>query len=181
MKVTNLRSKDGDIIDCVYIYQQPAFDNPLLKDHWILQMRPNYQPELGFIENKFSNIKSTNNELEQKPISQLLQLANTKKKSYLGFSKINLCECHSESSICIIRIEDLTVGNKPTPLSMRNMLNLWVTGGSCDSDLNVIEAGWHVNFFPELYGDKRTNFFIYWIKNNFRSIGCYNLLCPGFA
>ncbi|XP_071931591.1 protein neprosin-like isoform X1 [Coffea arabica] len=69
------KSKDGDIIDCVHIYQQLAFDNPLLKGHWILQMRPNYQPELGFAENKISNIKSTNNELEQKPISQLLQLA----------------------------------------------------------------------------------------------------------
>ncbi|CDP18353.1 unnamed protein product [Coffea canephora] len=132
-------------------FDSPAFDNPLLKDHWILQMRPNYQPQLGFTENKFSNIKSTNNELEQKPISQLLQLANTvfrnhcfakkkkstyyleKKKSYLGFSKINLCECHSES------------------------------------------------FFPELYGDKRTSFFIYWTRNYFRSTGCYNLLCPGFA
>lgn len=43
---------------------------------FLLQMRPNYQPELGFTENKFSNIKSTNNELEQNPISQLLQLAN---------------------------------------------------------------------------------------------------------
>lgn len=34
-----LQSKGGDIIDCVDIYKQPAFNSPLLKDHKI-QMRP---------------------------------------------------------------------------------------------------------------------------------------------
>ncbi|CDP16449.1 unnamed protein product [Coffea canephora] len=51
---------------------------------------------------------------------------------------------------------------------------LWITGGSYNSDLNVIEAGWHVSF-------NENKFFIYWTRNNFRSTGCYNLLCPGFA
>ncbi|KAJ0513884.1 putative neprosin activation peptide [Helianthus annuus] len=27
--------KDGDIVDCVDIYKQPAFDHPLLKNHTI--------------------------------------------------------------------------------------------------------------------------------------------------
>ncbi|XXG82893.1 hypothetical protein AAC387_Pa10g0770 [Persea americana] len=35
------QSEDGDIIDCVDIYKQPALDNPLLKNHTI-QMIPNY-------------------------------------------------------------------------------------------------------------------------------------------
>lgn len=29
------QSEDGDIIDCVDIYKQPALDNPLLKNHTI--------------------------------------------------------------------------------------------------------------------------------------------------
>ncbi|CDP05720.1 unnamed protein product [Coffea canephora] len=66
-------------------------------------------------------------------------------------------------------------------LFFRSSSQLWITGGSCDSDLNVIEAGWHVSFQRKLYGDKRTSFFIYWTRNNFRSTGCYNLLCPDFA
>ncbi|KAJ8622111.1 hypothetical protein MRB53_030640 [Persea americana] len=37
----NFQSEDGDIIDCVDIYKQPALDNPLLKNHTI-QMIPNY-------------------------------------------------------------------------------------------------------------------------------------------
>ncbi|KAL5995286.1 hypothetical protein ACLOJK_025344 [Asimina triloba] len=37
--VKTIQSEDGDIIDCVDIYKQPAFDHPALKNHTI-QMRP---------------------------------------------------------------------------------------------------------------------------------------------
>ncbi|XP_072983436.1 protein neprosin-like [Typha latifolia] len=37
--VKTIKSEDGDIIDCVDIYKQPAFDHPLLKNHTI-KMRP---------------------------------------------------------------------------------------------------------------------------------------------
>ncbi|RVW89491.1 hypothetical protein CK203_043624 [Vitis vinifera] len=38
-----LQIEDGDAIDCVDIYQQPAFDHPLLKNHTI-QMKPSSYP-----------------------------------------------------------------------------------------------------------------------------------------
>ncbi|KAI7724584.1 hypothetical protein M8C21_015445 [Ambrosia artemisiifolia] len=41
--VKSIKSPDGDIIDCVNIYHQPAFDHPLLKKHTI-QMKPDYLP-----------------------------------------------------------------------------------------------------------------------------------------
>ena len=34
-KMYLIQSPDGDIIDCVDIYKQPAFDHPLLKNHTI--------------------------------------------------------------------------------------------------------------------------------------------------
>ncbi|KAI5354263.1 hypothetical protein L3X38_007158 [Prunus dulcis] len=37
--VKTIKSEDGDIIDCVDIYKQPAFDHPALRNHKI-QMRP---------------------------------------------------------------------------------------------------------------------------------------------
>ncbi|XP_031250284.1 uncharacterized protein LOC116108147 [Pistacia vera] len=37
--VKSIRSEDGDIIDCVNIYKQPAFDHPALRNH-TLQLRP---------------------------------------------------------------------------------------------------------------------------------------------
>ncbi|XP_022714529.1 uncharacterized protein LOC111274158 [Durio zibethinus] len=38
--IKTIQSEDGDVIDCVDIYKQPAFDHPLLKNHTI-QMKPN--------------------------------------------------------------------------------------------------------------------------------------------
>ncbi|URE45419.1 hypothetical protein MUK42_24821 [Musa troglodytarum] len=40
--VKSIQSEDGDIVDCVDLYKQPAFDHPLLKDHTI-QMRPHVE------------------------------------------------------------------------------------------------------------------------------------------
>ncbi|KVH89343.1 protein of unknown function DUF239 [Cynara cardunculus var. scolymus] len=40
----SIKSPDGDIIDCVHIYRQAAFDHPSLKNHTI-QTRPNFHPE----------------------------------------------------------------------------------------------------------------------------------------
>ncbi|CAH2053810.1 unnamed protein product, partial [Thlaspi arvense] len=51
--VKSIQSPDGDIIDCVPISKQPAFDHPFLKDHKI-QMKPNYHPEGLFDDNKVS-------------------------------------------------------------------------------------------------------------------------------
>ncbi|XP_056842965.1 uncharacterized protein LOC130495576 [Raphanus sativus] len=47
-----IKSEDGDIIDCVDIYKQPAFDHPALRNHKI-QMKPSV--ELG---SKETNIPS---------------------------------------------------------------------------------------------------------------------------
>ncbi|CAL9757538.1 unnamed protein product [Musa acuminata subsp. burmannicoides] len=52
--VKSIRSPDGDIIDCVHVSHQPAFDHPFLKNHSI-QMRPTYHPEGLFDENKLAS------------------------------------------------------------------------------------------------------------------------------
>ncbi|MBA0853916.1 hypothetical protein Goshw_023845, partial [Gossypium schwendimanii] len=36
-----IQSEDGDIIDCVEIYKQPAFDHPALRNH-VIQMKPSF-------------------------------------------------------------------------------------------------------------------------------------------
>ncbi|KAL5657185.1 hypothetical protein ACJX0J_030348, partial [Zea mays] len=53
-----IQSPDGDIIDCVHISHQPAFDHPLLKNHTI-QFRPAYHPE-GLYDDTKSSIGSNN-------------------------------------------------------------------------------------------------------------------------
>lgn len=60
-----------------------------------------------------------------------------------------------------------------------SLSQIWILGGSFDNDLNSIEAGWQVS--PELYGDGRPRFFIYWTTDGYEATGCYNLLCSGFV
>lgn len=68
--VKSIKSPDGDIIDCIHISHQPAFDHPLLKNHTI-QFRPNYHPEGLFDENKMVSSKSSEG---LKPVKQLWHL-----------------------------------------------------------------------------------------------------------
>ncbi|EOA22656.1 hypothetical protein CARUB_v10003358mg [Capsella rubella] len=56
-----IKSEDGDIIDCVDIYKQPAFDHPLLKDHKI-QMKPSVE----FVSKRTNNIASNSS---SKPVT----------------------------------------------------------------------------------------------------------------
>lgn len=60
-----------------------------------------------------------------------------------------------------------------------SLSQIWILSGSFDGDLNTIEAGWQVS--PELYGDNRPRFFIYWTADAYQQTGCYNLLCAGFV
>ncbi|XP_048444521.1 uncharacterized protein LOC103929668 [Pyrus x bretschneideri] len=41
-RVKTIKSEDGDTIDCVDIYKQPAFDHPALRNHTI-QITPNFR------------------------------------------------------------------------------------------------------------------------------------------
>ncbi|XP_042416563.1 uncharacterized protein LOC122005552 [Zingiber officinale] len=56
--VKSIKSPDGDIIDCVHISKQPAFDHPFLKNHTI-QMRPAFHPDgMLFDESKLASKKT---------------------------------------------------------------------------------------------------------------------------
>ncbi|KAL0907018.1 hypothetical protein M5K25_025556 [Dendrobium thyrsiflorum] len=65
--VKSLKSPDGDIIDCVNIARQPAFDHPFLRNHTI-QLRPAFHPE-GLYDKK--NLAS---ELSKEKPNTLTQL-----------------------------------------------------------------------------------------------------------
>ncbi|VAI38589.1 unnamed protein product [Triticum turgidum subsp. durum] len=65
--VKSIESPDGDIIDCVHISHQPAFDHPFLKNHTI-QMRPSYHPE-GLYDESKANVASSGD--GERPMVQL--------------------------------------------------------------------------------------------------------------
>ncbi|XP_056166594.1 uncharacterized protein LOC115674487 [Syzygium oleosum] len=62
--VKSIQSADGDIIDCVDMHKQPAFDHPTLKNH-VIQMKPSIKLP--------SENKATKNESSKLVISQTWQ------------------------------------------------------------------------------------------------------------
>ncbi|TVU26696.1 hypothetical protein EJB05_29252, partial [Eragrostis curvula] len=206
--VASIQSPDGDIMDCVHISKQPAFDDPFLKNHTI-QMRPSYY--LGGLSNK-SNITSH-------PISQTwhqngkcpentIPIRRTKEQDVLRSSSVSRYGKKSPKSIPKpIPIHDpeasVTSGHQHavasswqgqyygTKMTINlwhpvtettqdfSLAQLWITAGSYSgNDLNTIEAGWQV--YPAMYGDASTRFFIYWTRDAYQTTGCYNLGCSGF-
>ncbi|XP_020698392.1 uncharacterized protein LOC110111040 [Dendrobium catenatum] len=65
--VKSLKSPDGDIIDCVNIAHQPAFDHPFLRNHTI-QLRPAFHPEGLYDKNNLAS------ELSKEKPNSLTQL-----------------------------------------------------------------------------------------------------------
>ncbi|KAL0436109.1 UNVERIFIED_CONTAM: hypothetical protein Sradi_0318800 [Sesamum radiatum] len=183
--IKTIQSPDGDIIDCVHISHQPAFDHPFLKDHKI-QARPSFHPEGLFGENKMS----MGSKVRANPITQLwhmngkcpedtIPIRRTKKEDVLRASSAKRYGKKKHRSVPKPRSADPDLinesGHQPNEFSLSQ---IWVLGGSFGEDLNSIEAGWQVS--PDLYGDNNTRLFTYWTSDAYQATGCYNLLCSGF-
>ncbi|KAM0937590.1 putative neprosin [Dioscorea sansibarensis] len=204
--VKSIKSADGDVIDCVHISLQPAFDHPFLKNHTI-QMMPSFHPEGLYDVNKVSS----------ESISQLwhangrcpentVPIRRTKREDVLRASSVKrfgrkkqLNLKHPMSSEpdlvdqsghqhAIAYVEGgKYYGTKATinvwnpQIQQHNefsLSQLWLLGGTFGQDLNSIEAGWQVS--PDLYGDNNTRLFTYWTSDAYQATGCYNLFCSGF-
>ncbi|KAL4600817.1 hypothetical protein ACB092_11G227300 [Castanea dentata] len=200
-----IKSPDGDIIDCVDIKKQPAFDHPLLKNHTI-QMRPSSYPE-GFLFKESNNISSNS-----KPIitqrwhlngscpEGTIPIRRTKEEDLLrassvanyGRKKYDMIPNDNPSTHEYATITE--EGEGETYYGMNAEINLWnpqvqqsnefslaqfwMTGDNNGAIIDTIEAGMMVYF--DLHGDYETRLFTYWTNDGYQS-GCYNVMCPGFV
>ncbi|MED6130993.1 hypothetical protein PIB30_005947 [Stylosanthes scabra] len=207
--VKSIQSPDGDIIDCVHISKQPAFDHPFLKDHKI-QMRPSFHPEGLFDENKVS-------EKPKEKITQLwhangkcpedtIPIRRTKEEDVLRASSVRRYGRKKHRSIpkprsaqpdlinqsghqhAIAYVEgDKYYGAKAT-------INVWEPKIQQSNEFSLSQLwilggsfGQDLNSIeagwqvsPDLYGDNNTRLFTYWTSDAYQATGCYNLLCSGF-
>ncbi|XP_019706806.1 protein neprosin-like [Elaeis guineensis] len=207
--VKSIKSSDGDIIDCVHISHQPAFDHPLLKNHTI-QMRPSFYPLGLYDENKVAS------KMEPSSVPQLwhqngrcpedtIPIRRTKKDDVVRATSAERYGKKGHKTIpnptSALPNEDdggyehallYVTGDKY--YGAKGTINVWNPKiqeqgeysssqlwvlGGPPESLNTIEAGWHVN--PGVYGDNRTRLFTFWTADNYGSKGCYNLLCSGFV
>ncbi|XP_023635916.1 uncharacterized protein LOC17881982 [Capsella rubella] len=162
-----IKSQDGDIIDCIDIYKQHAFDHPALRNHKI-QMKPSV--EFGETETKIPNNGSA-----QQITSQI-------------WSKSGDCPDGTIPEAFIVALgynflgarSDLNVWNPPrVQPNDYSTGQIWLLAGVSSDNFESIEAGWMVN--PGVFGDYRTRFFISWTSDGYQNTGCINLLCSGFV
>ncbi|XP_030963700.1 uncharacterized protein LOC115984845 [Quercus lobata] len=204
----SIESPDGDIIDCVDIYKQPAFDHPLLKNHTI-QMRPSSYPE-GFSFDEINDVSSNFEpeftqpwHLNGRCPEGTIPIRRTKEEDLLragsvanfGRKKYHT-NPHTQSNINLDIHEyatysetwdkyygmtaDMNLWNPYTQEENEfSNSQLWVVKGEYGQDLDTIEVGAMV--YEAIFGDKNTRLFVYWTDDAYQSTGCYNLLCPGFV
>uniref|UniRef100_A0A7N2LD75 Neprosin PEP catalytic domain-containing protein n=1 Tax=Quercus lobata TaxID=97700 RepID=A0A7N2LD75_QUELO len=197
-----IESPDGDIIDCVDIYNQPAFDHPLLKNHTI-KMRPSSYPE-GFSFDESNNISSNSKpEITQPWHSKgrcpegTIPIRRTKEKdslrAYYGRKKLRTINADTDTSIheySQISVQEerywgmnaeINVWNPQTMAQDEfSLAQSWIAGlGDNRKIVDTIEAGMMV--YHDLFGDFETHLFTFWTSDGYASTGCYNLECPGFV
>jgi len=204
--LATIESPDGDIIDCVHISKQPAFDHPLLKNHTI-QMQPSYYP--GGLSHDSHPITQTWHQNGKCP-ENTIPIRRTKEEDVLRASSIwrygkkrpgsipNINSMNGSATPSVTSGHQYGVASSPVGkgYGTKASFNLWrptiagandfsltqtwiVAGSYSSNDLNTIEAGWQV--YPSMYADNNPRLFIYWTSDAYQHTGCYNLGCSGFV
>ncbi|PSR96895.1 Very-long-chain 3-oxoacyl-CoA reductase [Actinidia chinensis var. chinensis] len=173
--VKTIKSGDGDVIDCVDIYKQPAFDNPLIKD---LQMEPSSYPN-GM--NKMEDFPPEliqdwrkNGECPEGTIP-ILRIRTHRRSPpvHLHGRQLN----HSFAGPVVLHqyatvsergstyrgaYGSISVWEPWTEASDFSLSQIWVVQDHDPPNLNTVEAGW--------------------IRDSYRTTGCYDLgRCGGFV
>ncbi|XP_062162939.1 protein neprosin-like [Alnus glutinosa] len=166
--VKTIEGNNGDVIDCVDIYQQPAFDHPLLKNHTI-QMEPSsipnvtngelYDDELfqGLLENEECPegtipIRHARED-EYYPHRAIPPAAHRKNLNVRvdydttghEYAGVRLSEGNYHGASAFINVWNPTVNDDEVSIAQ-----IWLTSGPSDL-LNTIEAGWIVSSTIYIY------------------------------
>uniref|UniRef100_A0A7N2LFU9 Neprosin PEP catalytic domain-containing protein n=1 Tax=Quercus lobata TaxID=97700 RepID=A0A7N2LFU9_QUELO len=184
----SIKSPDGDIIDCVDINKQPAFDHPLLKNHTI-QMRPSSYPE-GFSFDEINDVSSNFEpeftqpwHLNGRCPEGTIPIRRTKEEDLLRAGSVenfgrkkyhtnahtsnNDPQIHEYATLSETGDKyygltaDMNLWNPYTMEDAFSNSQFWLAKGEYGQDLDTIEAGA--------------------MDDAYQNTGCYNLFCPGFV
>ncbi|KAF3517143.1 hypothetical protein DY000_02063960 [Brassica cretica] len=153
----SIKSPDGDVIDCIDIYNQPAFSNPLLKSHE-LQEFPTEMPNLEIAAERpnWQVWHTTGEKCPPRtiPIRRTTDISHSKYPKPYYKSVGELTRGH-KYAVGYIQNRGPIYGTRATlnvwePLVEAaddfSLSQVWLASGSfANGDVNTVEAGWQVS------------------------------------
>ncbi|KAI3842586.1 hypothetical protein MKW92_035684 [Papaver armeniacum] len=182
--VKTIMTKIGEIIDCIDIYKQPAFDNPLLKNHKIQMSPDSNQREAA---NKTISSSSIFGGLQKEicpsgtiPIRRTTKedLVNAKKFIKTRLVDANNTYPNAPTTNHFVFAEEVIQAKKYFGATAHITSQIWIINGPQEK-INSIEFG--IMHDPLLYGDSKARLFSSWTADGHQTTGCYNMMCPGFV
>ncbi|GFP92458.1 hypothetical protein PHJA_001390000 [Phtheirospermum japonicum] len=193
-----IQSPDGDIIDCVHISHQPAFDHPFLTDHKI-QTRPSYHPD-GLSDEKKMSMGSKEG---TKPITQpwhvngmcpgdTIPIRRTKKEDVLRASSVKRYGKKKRKSILKPKSADPDLVNQSghqhaiayvegdTYYGAKATINVWEPKIQQSNEFSLSQIWVLGGSYGGSYGEDLNSIEAGWQSDAYQATGCYNLLCSGF-
>ncbi|KAF3493566.1 hypothetical protein DY000_02054678 [Brassica cretica] len=151
-----LQSSDGDIIDCVLLHHQPAFDHPRLRGH-----KPLDPPERPRGHNKRRGLRPKSFQLWRMEGGACpegtVPIRRTKEEDILRANSVS----SFGKKLKHFKRDTSSNGHEVQNHYEFSLSQIWIISGSFGNDLNTIEAGWQ--------------------NDAYQATGCYNLLCSGFV
>ncbi|KAG9441277.1 hypothetical protein H6P81_017131 [Aristolochia fimbriata] len=174
--IKTFETEFGDIFDCVDINKQPAFDNPLLKNHKI-QMRPSFLPKASKDEEAPSMAEMIG--LPDGGCPQGYVPIRRTNKEALRNAKVNFNYHENETALPTTERNVIADGYKTALIysgsnnlyGTRFIANVW--GLVLERDQCSASTTWIQNECDFLHAG--------WMSDCYASTGCINTYCPGFV
>ncbi|GAB4842388.1 hypothetical protein Ancab_012359, partial [Ancistrocladus abbreviatus] len=193
--IKTLKADNGDIIDCVDMYKQPAFDHPLMKNH-ALQLEPTLhkygaKSDNAMLESLFDMSWKKHGGCPEGSVPIVRHFLTDQKIIRKNLSRIADPASNNNGHQCAVIFFQ---NGQPTMQAARatitiwnphlkyqnsdfSLSQIWITAGS-GSNLQTIEAGWQV--YPRRTRSPGPKLFVFWTPDSYAS-GCYDLTCSGWV
>ncbi|KAE8712466.1 jmjC domain-containing protein 4-like isoform X1 [Hibiscus syriacus] len=176
-KINKPASPDGDVIDCVLSHLQPAFDHPELRGKKPLD--PPARPKGHNCTEASSESFQLWTDAGESCPKGTVPVRRTTEKDILRASSVRRYGRRRH-----VRRDSASSGHEHAVVfengdqyyGAKASINVWAPRVT-----NAYEHVPKLSVSPELYGDNRPRFFIYWTNDAYHATGCYNLLCSGFV